>query len=145
MRLGRTPDRSAGGFTLMELLVIIAIVLLLIGLMVPSLQHGYRMVMRVRCGSNMSKWYTALCGYGADNGRYFPENISGSARHISWCSQTMGVFWRDYLLQWDKERIQGGYDVLFCPVQDWHRTDGALRDLFGLCGFFYMPHRDNTP
>lgn len=141
----RASAHSAGGFTLLELLAVIAIILALVGIMVPSLQHAYRRVMRARCASNMHQWHVALGGYAADNEMQFPENISGSARHISWCSETVGQFWRDYLLRWDKEHIQGGYDILFCPVQDWHRTDGALRNLFGLCGYFYMPHRDNTP
>lgn len=135
----------ARGFTLLELITIIAIIVLLLGILAPSLQHVYRLAMRVKCASNMHQWHVALSGYAADNDFYFPENISGSAAHISWCSETVGQFWEDYLLKWDKDHIQRGYDVLACPTQEWHRHESALGNLFGLCGYFYMPHRDNTP
>ncbi len=136
---------AAGGFTLLELLIIIAIIALLLGILVPSLTGAYRQVQRAKCLANVKQWYNAVCGYGGDNDRYFPENTASPARHISWCGDTVIQFWKDYLIEWDKQNIQEArYDILHCPTQYWHRHDGALRNLRGLCGYFYMPHRDNT-
>jgi len=142
----RAAAGAAGGFTLVELVTIVAIVLLLAGILAPSLTCAYRLALRAKCSTNMNQWYTALCGYAGSNDMYFPENTAAPARHISWCGHTVGQFWKDYLLEWDKQHIQEArYDVLYCPTQQWHRHEGALRDLFGLCGYFYMPHRDNAP
>ena len=134
------PRRSA--FTLVELLVVIAIIALLVAILVPSLQSAKRRVLRVRCASNMHQWSNALAGFAAGHDMHFPDNTTPPARHCSWCSSDVQQFWKDYLIEWNKENVQKGFDVLYCPTQKWHRHEGAIRELFGLCGYFYLPYRD---
>jgi prepilin-type N-terminal cleavage/methylation domain-containing protein len=70
MRHGQIVRRRQGpvtAFTLVELLLVVAIIAILISILLPAL-YGARKAARVAvCMSNMRQLYTAQAGYGNDS------------------------------------------------------------------------------
>ena len=64
------------GFSLIELLVVLAIIAILIGLIMPMLSGARRAAKSVQCKSNLRQLGQALLIYAGDNeGWYFPVGI----------------------------------------------------------------------
>ncbi|MFH1613478.1 MAG: type II secretion system protein, partial [Planctomycetota bacterium] len=55
------------GFTLVELLVVIAVIAVLLSILVPALNKAREHARRVICGSNMHQWSLALNSYSMEN------------------------------------------------------------------------------
>ena len=62
MRTRKLKSR-AGGFTLIEVLVVVAIIALLIAILIPSLRRARDQGKAVMCGSNLKQTFTALFMY----------------------------------------------------------------------------------
>lgn len=69
----RRGNGLAGGFTLVELLVVLAIIALLIALLLPSLNRARETARRVTCLSNVRQLTAAAVLYTIDNRGYLPE------------------------------------------------------------------------
>ena len=54
---------SGGGFTLLELLIVITVIGILIGLLLPALKKSKAAADQVRCGSNLHQIYIAMSSY----------------------------------------------------------------------------------
>ncbi len=68
-----TRRRARGGFTLVELLVVIGIISVLIGLLLPALQKSRNQANSVRCKAQMNQMWTMMISYMNDNkGWLFP-------------------------------------------------------------------------
>ncbi len=70
--------RGRRGFTLVELLVAIAIIALLVGLLLPSLLAARESGRRARCLSNLHQLALAMIVYTDDNAAYFPPFFGGT-------------------------------------------------------------------
>ncbi|MCB9851383.1 MAG: type II secretion system protein [Phycisphaerales bacterium] len=68
----RRKGASAGGFTLVELLVVISILALLIAILVPSLRGAKRVSKRVACGGNLRSIGQAMRMYLNDSNDFLP-------------------------------------------------------------------------
>ncbi len=64
-------SRSVRGFTLIEVLVVIAVIALLIGILLPALAGARRQGIAIRCLSNIRQLELAHIGYMNDNREYF--------------------------------------------------------------------------
>ena len=60
------------GFTLVELLVVVAIIVMLIAILLPSLSRARQQAVAVRCLSNLRQMVTAAQTYAAGNGDSYP-------------------------------------------------------------------------
>jgi prepilin-type N-terminal cleavage/methylation domain-containing protein/prepilin-type processing-associated H-X9-DG protein len=83
MRRHRLQAGATGchrGFTLVELLVVVAIVALLISILLPSLRRAREQARAAVCGSNIRQIALANIGYAAENGGRF---CPGAADHLA--------------------------------------------------------------
>jgi prepilin-type N-terminal cleavage/methylation domain-containing protein/prepilin-type processing-associated H-X9-DG protein len=62
-----------GGFTLLELLVVISVLSLLVAMLFPSLKGARAQAHRVVCGSRLRQWGIAFCCYAAENDALWPH------------------------------------------------------------------------
>jgi prepilin-type N-terminal cleavage/methylation domain-containing protein len=72
--------RRRGGFTLVELLIVIAILGLLVALVLPAANRARESARRIQCLSNLRQLATAVLAYVADDsGQCLPDAGSGNA------------------------------------------------------------------
>jgi prepilin-type N-terminal cleavage/methylation domain-containing protein len=142
---------SRGGFTLVELLVVIGIIALLVAILMPALSRSREQAIRTQCASNIRQWGAAFQMYANANRGSFPYNGKREVwcpvpgRHLSWNSSIVQYFFDEYLIKNRSLSQRERDNILFCPSQDWHREITNDTDLQGgLVGYFVLPHRDPT-
>src|SRR5882672_470206 len=64
------------GFTLVELLAVIAIIAVLIAILLPSLMRAKEIASRVKCSSNLRQIGIAVHAYGVDSKGHFPRTAA---------------------------------------------------------------------
>lgn len=67
--------RPLGGFTLVELLVVLAIMSVLIALLLPAIARTRESVYHVHCQSNLRQVFLAFNAYAYENGDYVPAPL----------------------------------------------------------------------
>ncbi|MEM8494026.1 MAG: type II secretion system protein [Planctomycetota bacterium] len=121
IRPSQTPHRQAdaGGFTLVELLVVIGIISVLIAILLPSLARARESAIVVKCQSNVRQIVTSMHLYAVEQRNYLPAGhaLDNQRAHING-------------LGWIQRLVEGGYmqtsedanssrrDVFICPADD---------------------------
>lgn len=138
-RLITTPKTARPAFSLVELLIVIAVIALLLAILLPALGKARSTAMRVKCSGNLKQIDLAMHLYLAANNQTYP------------CAQDplpegywlwMGRGWRSYI----KPYLGGNIDVnnpsvLLCPAD---RTDAAKYQLTSYAysmAFYHSPEQ----
>ena len=68
---------EAVAFTLLELLVVIAVITILLSLLLPALKNGMEIARRIQCSGNMRQQYSCIMCYSVDYNEFLPPYYSG--------------------------------------------------------------------
>lgn len=113
--------RGAGAFTMLELLVVIALIALLASLLLPSLSAAQRRARTTHCVSNLRQLGIALAIYVNEQESY-PLATTG-----------------DGLGRWQKDlKAHAGSNVLRCPQR--YRPSAQYTNIFKASPAFIFPH-----
>ena len=87
--------RAAIGFTLVELLVVVAIIAVLVAILSPALRRAKEITRRTICASNQRQIATAFTTYAVGNNTYFPSAISDwpGNNHVTLSPAPNGAHW----------------------------------------------------
>jgi prepilin-type N-terminal cleavage/methylation domain-containing protein len=110
-RRGESRLRKAAGFTLVELLVVVAIVAVLIGLLLPAIQKIREAAHRVQCRNNLKQIGLAALNHesvygrlpgGGWTGRWLgePDRGTGRPQPGGWIYQLLRFIEQDNLAAW---------------------------------------------
>ena len=89
-----TPPRSTRGFTLVELLVVIAVIATLIGLLLPAVQAAREAARRAKCLSNIKQLGLGLHTY-HDAQKRFPPGYQGMLGNCGNAGNSISNKWKD--------------------------------------------------
>ena len=150
--LSSMRKRMKQAFSLIELLVVVAVILLLAGLLFPVLAKVKEMGRSARCASNLRQLQVATLNFVTDHD-HFPLST------ISWSQHGDGSWWHDQgWVSWYNYPVLGPYGSPQVGAFDWHGanglacvTNGALwgylsteRDVF-LCPTFGLKSKCGQP
>jgi type II secretory pathway pseudopilin PulG len=135
---------------LIELLVVIAIIAILAALLLPALSKAKQSALRAQCVSNLHQWAVAYAMYANDFGNSFPDNTQPPASDTAWMSALFNdYFYPLYLYKSNPGDTTSGTrnqnDVLYCPVDGWHRAYEAAQNATNLIGYSTLPFRTLNP
>ena len=120
----RRADRTGRryGFSLVELLAVVAIILLVLSLLFPLLSAGRQRAEQVRCAANLRQLYALCVGFAAVNNSLLPEGLSENPQQLS---------------------ARAGY-TNFALVNEFMMTNGYPRDLWYCPSFATARAQMNT-
>jgi prepilin-type N-terminal cleavage/methylation domain-containing protein/prepilin-type processing-associated H-X9-DG protein len=140
------------GFTLLELLVVIAMISVLIAVLLPALVGARRDAQKTVCGTRLRELGTAVQMYAGDyDGRLMPLayssfDIIGTGPVVYWwgTNDAKGVdHERGFLWPYLQSRLGNG-TVFECPGQSWgsYKPQGAAKSVtstYGYNGYYLSP------
>jgi prepilin-type N-terminal cleavage/methylation domain-containing protein len=91
LRLARRPKGTGPGFSLLELLVVMAIIALLASLLLPALVGAGDKGRRLACENNLKQLVTSVQMYAADNEGKLPQNYPEADSNLIWVPGNMRV------------------------------------------------------
>src|SRR5262245_12162676 len=112
------------GFTLVELLAVIAIIGVLVSLLLPAVQAPREAARRMSCTNNQRQMGVALHNFHDANGTFPPGGVTNGAC----CGTQSGPTWTIFILPYIEQ--QALYDRYDQTVANEHANNGFVRTAF---------------
>ena len=111
----RTTDRRQA-FTLIELMIVVAIIAVLIALLLPSLSRAKQQAMQVACAANLNAIFKGMFYYAQDpnNGNGYLPNLGG--HRLEWFRNWTGQICPYIKIK--RTRLGSRNSVLVCPAHE---------------------------
>ena len=110
----RKRTESAGGFTLLELLIVIAIISLIVSIMIPAVQSARESSRRVECQNNLRQFGIAFANHEAAR-KHFPAGlrvwVNGPLIDLDRCEFAFHGFMPDLLPYLEQQQVADQYNV----------------------------------
>ncbi|MHC4215310.1 MAG: type II secretion system protein [Planctomycetota bacterium] len=84
--------KKISGFTIIELLVVLAIIAIILGLFWPHGSSSRKLAIRLVCGANMKGLHSAMTVYAHDNNDIYPSQETWCDLLIKYCKVTPNSF-----------------------------------------------------
>ena len=108
------PPMPLTRFTLLELLIVIAILVILVSLLLPGLNSARYKALQIKCTGNLKQIYTGLSVYVADSDGYLPFLQQLYNPEPKWAYLIRDHVASPFYGDGGSEQLKG---VLFCPVR----------------------------
>lgn len=141
-------------FTMLELLLVVAIIAILASLLLPALNRAKGQSHKIVCGNNLKQNYTAIMFYVSDNNNWMPRTTRNSVHtsylkdYLSWAGEVrhyaivgkepVGVFWCPAISTakrspcWNGDTPKEYYTTSYVPtgtnIEDDHYGGWTYRD-----------------
>ena len=115
-------------FTLIELLIVIAIIAILAGMLLPALAKAKAMGVKASCKSNLKQIVLASLQYADDNNGYLFDHSGMKYGPYNYSATSWGYF-ADYTAYYFPNK-----KILFCPggpAVDWSDSTAAASSIYG--------------
>ena len=126
-----TTRCEAAGFTVVELLVVVSIIVLLIALLLPAMTRGREQAVRLHCLNRVRQNTAGCVAWANDHEGALPSGLrDNGGEHCIWISTAL----RDIVIEY-----VGSADDLACPNFANHPGPGYFRDGVGwVIGYNYL-------
>lgn len=134
-------------FTLIELLIVIAIIAILAGMLLPALSKARKKAKAIACANNLSQIGKAITFYSDDNEDYFPLGAVTPSNWVYLVKPYLGSFDINFKNRWGSIIKVNVPKVVLCPDHVNHRflSDAVPSDfvfnksVFGFSGYGHPP------
>ncbi len=139
VKFGSVNRRNSGWsgkfFTLIELLIVIAIIAILVSLLLPALNKARDSAKNVDCIARTKQLTLAMTAYADENRNFLPYisgNGAGDASPLAYSGGTIPNLLGSYLAAQSADNVEKKAAVWECPRLPYTRTNGVNREFF--CG-----------
>ena len=125
-RTYRRPAASRHGFTLVELLVVVAIIALLVSILLPTLGKAKEQARTVMCMSNIRGLGLSFTFYTDENDDWLPAGASSSIDEYTWDSILQPYYDVYGLLHCPSDRLERRWDSYGTPEENRYPRSYAI-------------------
>ena len=126
----RSRSKHWGGFTVWELVVILALLALLAALLLPALAQAKRKSSRINCINNVKQIGTAARLWAGDNNDRFPDQVPASGGGLSDTNMTKAPAWAAFQFFQVMSNELNTPKIVQCPTDEARSAARAITSSF---------------
>lgn len=133
------PPKHHPAFTLVEMLLVVAIIVMLLALLLPSLSHSKELARRTLCLSQESQMGKMLMQVAAEGRSFFPRDKEQPDSRLPWLWDMPNSI-RDELVGRGTSR-----DLFYCPSNQEQNADRLWNwSWYTVTGYFWLFQQNNN-